>query len=84
MIAGLASVFMCRLQIVKDIFVFFVLKTVTAIELSGVISIVKIVEKKTVIILSMSGRFLKTKVKILYTFNILRQDVPVGDNPVTD
>ena len=32
---------------------------------------------------SMSRRF-KTKVKILCTYNILSQGVPVGDNPVTD
>ena len=34
--------------------------------------------------LSVSRRCLKTKVKILCTYNILSQVVPVGDNPVTE
>ena len=39
---------------------------------------------KVLLSLSMSRKFLETKVKILWTYNILSQGVPVGDSPVSE
>ena len=39
---------------------------------------------KVLLSLSVSRRFLETKVTILWTYNILSQGVPVGGNPVTE